>query len=57
MEFKNETTYLCRVCTRVFHVKCLEEKGHLKSDLDRELVLQAYSNIGWSCIKCVRHST
>lgn len=45
--------YPCRICTKVFHMKCIEQKGFLRSEEERKLILQAYSNIGWSCFECV----
>jgi hypothetical protein len=49
----HETVYPCRVCTKIFHMKCVEKKGLLKNDIEKKSMLQAFSNIGWSCFECV----
>ena len=49
----DEVNYPCRICTKVFHMSCYEQKGRLRSKQERKLLLQAFSNIGWSCYDCV----
>ena len=49
----NEKNYPCRICNRVYHLKCIEQKGLLRSEQEKEIILQAFSNIGWSCYECV----
>ena len=50
----NELSYPCRICTRVFHVKCYEQKGYIRNHYEKKLMLQGFNNIGWSCYNCVK---
>ena len=49
----NGTWHGCRICDKLYHHLCLEQKGHLSDELDARALEESESEIGWSCPDCV----
>ncbi|KAJ8039669.1 PHD finger protein 24 [Holothuria leucospilota] len=50
--FKQEQTYPCRICEKVYHENCLKKRGHLNGEDEVAIFHRANMNIGWSCHEC-----
>ena len=54
MDSRREPFHGCRVCDKVYHHECLEQKGYLQDPLSVDACNESETEVGWSCPECVR---